>query len=119
MVLGTLLYSVVLGFFNDYTAVLHTKSYSTTFLLAIVMQLLTFATFKLKDVAVKRLKYNKALMAFGVWFIMFSSKFVFLGVIAIIFQEDVQVSGFIGLLLIIAVLTLWQKGLDIFIKKID
>lgn len=113
MLLGTLLYSVVLGFFNDYTSVLHTTSYSTTFLLAIVMQLLTVATFRLKDVAVARLQASKALMAFGVWFIMFTSKFVFLGVISLVFREDVHVSGFVGLLVIIVVLTVVQKLIEL------
>ncbi|MEI6553651.1 MAG: hypothetical protein WCO09_03720, partial [bacterium] len=44
MLVGTLLYSVVLGFFNDYTDILHTGTYSTTFLMAIVMQILTYTT---------------------------------------------------------------------------
>ncbi len=118
MLTGTLLYSVVLGFFNDYTHILHTTSYSTAFSLAIVMQLLTMATFWLKDVAVGRLKFNKALMAFGVWFIMFSSKFVFLGVIAAIFKDDVQLSGFIGLMAIIIVLTITQKVIELIEKRL-
>ena len=44
MVLGILLHSVVLGFFNDDTDILHTRSYSVTFSVAIVMQLLTYLT---------------------------------------------------------------------------
>ena len=49
MILGTLIYSVVLGLFNDYTSILHTRSYSTTFAVAVVMQILTYGTFFLKD----------------------------------------------------------------------
>ena len=49
MFVGVLLYSVVLGFFNGYTDISHTTSYSITFSMAIVMQLLTVATFTVKD----------------------------------------------------------------------
>ena len=45
MVLGTLVYAVVLGFFEDYTDILNTWSYSTTFFVAIVMQILTISLF--------------------------------------------------------------------------
>ena len=41
MLAGILLYSVVLGFFNDYTDILHTGTYSVTFAVAVVMQVLT------------------------------------------------------------------------------
>ena len=53
MLVGILLYSVVLGFFNDYTDILHTGSYSVTFAVAIVMQILTYLTFAAKDYVVR------------------------------------------------------------------
>ena len=82
MVLGTLVYAVVLGFFEDYTEILSTWSYTTTFLVAIVLQLLTYATLWLKSLVVRHFRGKEgrksfALMAFVVWLIMFSSKFVF------------------------------------------
>ena len=52
IILGILLYSVVLGFFNDYTNILHTGTYSVTFAVAIVMEMLTYLTFLLKDLIV-------------------------------------------------------------------
>ncbi len=123
MVLGVLLYTVVLGFFNDYTDILHTGTYSVTFAVAVVMQILTFLTFGLKDLVVKKFNKNgttdrKFALAFVIWLIMFFSKFVFLGVISVIFSGDVEISGFIGLLLIIATLTIAQKLVEISYKKL-
>lgn len=117
MVLGTLVYSVVLGFFNDYTNILQTKSFSVTFGVAIVMQILTYGTFLLKDVVVKHFKnntskYSKAGLVFGVWLIMFFSKFVFLAVIEFIFSNDVKISGFFGLLAIVLTMTIAKQIVD-------
>lgn len=117
IVLGTLIYSVVLGFFNDYTDILYTASYSTTFLMALLMQCMVFPTILLK----KRIacwfkkrdsKYARAMMVFSVWLVMFSSKFVFLAAIDIAFGDAVYVSGFVGLLLIIVTATLLQTIAD-------
>ena len=113
MVVGVLLYSVVLGFFNDYTDILRTRSYSITFAVAIVMQLLTYLTFALKDLVVTWFKrrggpQHRLGIVVSVWLIMFLSKFVFLAVIGVIFRDAVYISGFIGLLLIIACMTVAQ-----------
>ncbi|MBC8091550.1 MAG: hypothetical protein H7Y15_06355 [Pseudonocardia sp.] len=114
MFVGVLLYSVVLGFFNDYTDVLQTASYSVTFAVAFVMQVLTYLTFALKRRVVARIRARggprqKAGIVLGVWLVMFLSKFVFLAVIDVIFGDAVTISGFIGLLLVIATMTIAQK----------
>ena len=106
MVVGILLYSVVLGFFNDYTDILQTRSYSVTFSVAVVMQLLTYLTFALKDRVVAWFRrrggpQHKVGIVVSVWLIMFLSKFVFLGVISVIFRDAVHISGFVGLMVII------------------
>lgn len=118
MVLGTLVYAVVLGFFEDYTEILSTWSYTTTFLVAIVLQLLTYATLWLKSLVVRHFRGKEgrksfALMAFVVWLIMFSSKFVFLGVIELVFGSSVDITGFIGLMFIIVTMTIVKKAIDI------
>lgn len=122
MVLGVLLYSVVLGFFNDYTNIFSASSYSTTFGVAVVMQLLTYATFVAKDRIVRRLKQkgstSKIAVAFSVWLLMFLSKFVFLGAIDLIFAQEVEISGFVGLILIIASLTIAQTLVELADKKL-
>lgn len=118
MLVGILLYSVVLGFFNDYTHILHTGTYSTTFAVAIVMQILTYLTFSLKDRVARRFRGNKAALAFGVWLIMFFSKFVFLGVISVIFRDNVEISGFVGILVVVACLTISQKLVELVDNKL-
>lgn len=123
MVLGTLVYAVVLGFFEDYTMILNTWSYSTTFFVAVVMQILTYITFWLKSLVVKKFKGREgkkylAGLIFGVWGIMFFSKFVFLAVIDIIFGPSVEISGFIGLLIVIITMTIIKKMIDMFYSKL-
>jgi len=56
MLIGTLIYSVVIGFFNDYTNIISTRSYSITFALAMVLQLLTFLAIYINSLVVKYLK---------------------------------------------------------------
>jgi hypothetical protein len=123
MVLGTLVYAVVLGFFEDYTSILNTWSYSTTFFVAIVMQVLTYSTFWLKSLVVKHFKGKegkryKAALIFGVWLILFLSKFVFLAVIDFIFGSSVEISGFVGLVLIILSMTVSKQLIDIAYVKL-
>ncbi len=118
MVLGTLVYAVVLGFFEDYTDILNTWSYSTTFFVAIVMQILTYLTFWLKSLVVKYFKGKegsmyKAALVLGVWLILFLSKFVFLAVIDFIFGSAVEISGFIGLMIIIITMTVAKQLIDV------
>ena len=123
MILGILLYSVVLGFFNDYTDILQTRSYSVTFSVALVMQLLTYLTFALKDVVVQWFRRrggprHKVGIVVSVWLIMFLSKFVFLGAIGVIFRENVEISGFVGLLLLIVCMTLAQSLIELADRKL-
>lgn len=122
MVLGTLLYTVVLGFFNDYTDIISISTYSILFSAAVVLQILTYLTLLLKNVVIKKYKqkenYRKGLVLFSVWLILFFSKFVFLEVINIIFGTTVEISGFIGLLLMIICLTLAQKLVEIVYLKL-
>lgn len=123
MILGTLVYTVVLGFFNDYTSILHTKSYSTTFLVALVMQILTYLTFWLKKKVAGRFKektgyWSKAGLVVSVWAVLFLSKFVFLAVIEFLFGSYVEISGFVGLMVIIVIMTIAKQGIDYIFNKL-
>lgn len=118
MLIGTLLYSVVIGFFNDYTDILSTKSYSITFALAVVLQALTFLTLLIKDWVVKKSKLfngkkSKAVLILGVWSISFFSKFIFLWAIGIIFKDSVQLDGFINILLVVFTMLIIQKLINL------
>jgi hypothetical protein len=124
MLLGTLLYTVVIGVFNDYTDILHTRSYSITFSLAIVLQSLTFATLYIKKLMVKRSKKfsgarAKFALVFGVWIVLFLSKFVFLWAIGAIFKESVELTGFVNIFIVVLTMTLAQKLLEYIDTKLE
>ena len=123
MFVGTLIYAVVLGFFNDYTDILDTTSYSITFALAFVMQVLTYLTLLLKKWVVGRFKMlagpgARAGVVLAVWAIMFFSKFVFLAVIGAVFKSEVEVSGFVGLMIVIVAMMVVQKMADVVYAKL-
>ena len=120
---GTLIYAVVMGFFNDYTDFLRIESFSTMFLAALVMQALTSATFSVK----KRVNGwyqgrtgtgTKIAHGLSIWAIMFFSKFVFLGVINIVFASAVEISSFVGLMLIIAVMVILSRLIEVIDRKL-
>lgn len=111
MFVGTLIYAVVLGFFDDYTDIIEVKSFSTIFLASIVLQLLTYLIFSLKKRLIARSKTKQSFTAklpqlFLVWFVMFSSKFVFIGALNWLFGDYFYVSGFFGIMLVVVVTTL-------------
>lgn len=110
LLIGSLIYSVVLGLFDSYTSIVETRSYSFLLGASVVLELLTVGAFRIKDRIIGRFKDRegaryKAVMAFGVWFVMFSSKFVFIWVIDRVFGDDVNVNGFFGILLVVAIVT--------------
>ena len=116
-VLGTLLYAVVLGFFNDYTDLLRIASFSTLFAAALVLQALTAATFRVKDIVTKPFEdrsSRRSRLGYGLslWAISFFSKFVFLEVIVLIFGSAVKINGFVGLLLIVVTMVAAQKAIE-------
>lgn len=111
-----MLYAVVLGFFNDYSDLLQIASCSTLFA-ALVLQALTAATFRVKDVVTKPFKdrsTGRSRLGYGLslWAISFFSKFVFLEVILLIFGSAVKINGFVGLMLIVATMVVAQKAIE-------
>lgn len=111
LLIGSLIYSVVLGLLNSYTTIVETRSYSFLLYASVVLELLTVGAFKIKDRIIGSFRHRegaryKAAMALGVWFVMFSSKFVFIWVINIVFGDDVNVNGFFGILLVVASVTM-------------
>jgi uncharacterized membrane protein YvlD (DUF360 family) len=114
---GTLIYAVVLGFFDDYTSIVEARSFSYVFLAAVVLEVLTCGAFAVKDAIVGRLRHRGsrsalALMALGVWFVMFSSKFVFIWVIDLVFGDDVDINGFFGIFAVALVVTVVHRLAD-------
>ena len=120
VILGILVNSVVLGFFNDYRDIIITKSYSTTFFVAIVLALLLIPTFRLKKFLSNYFKSRnkKVLVFFSVWLVMFFSKFVFLWVLDLVFGDNLEVSGFVGLIGIILTVTLLSLLINTTYRKL-
>lgn len=113
--IGILIYAVVLGFFNDYTTVVDTKSFSTVFLSSVVLEFLTYLAFSIKSKIIKLLSnrqgmVSKIIMFFSVWLVMFSSKFVFVWIIDKIFGDNININGFFGILLVVLSVTIIHKG---------
>lgn len=118
---GTLIYAVVLGFFDDYSTIVEAKSFSTIFFASIVLQILTIFAFYLKGKIVEWLKqrsglFYKVLMVLCVWLVMFLSKFVFIWVIDSIFGNYINIYGFFGILLVVVSVTVIHKLADLVFK---
>ncbi len=114
---GTLIYAVVLGLFNDYTSIVYAKSFSTILLAAVVLEILTYLAFLLKGQIVGWLKNRqgliyKVLIFFCVWLVMFLSKFVFIWVIDMLFGSTINIYGFFGILLVVLCVTIVHKLAD-------
>jgi hypothetical protein len=88
------------------------------------MQILTYLTLLLKDKVIlwfrnKERSGYKYAMVFTIWFILFVSKFVFLEVIVVIFRQEVKISGFIGVLIIVVCFTFVQKLVELVDSKLN
>lgn len=121
---GVLVYATVIGFLSDYTNLVYTQSYSTTFLSGLVLQLMVFPTFKLKYfIAAKfkniTFKYSKFVMLLLIWCVMFFSKFIFLEVLDIIFGKYLSFSGFIALIIVIIASTIVTTAFEFIYKKLE
>lgn len=122
---GTLIYAVVLGIFNDYTSIVYAKSFSTILYSALVLEVLTYLAFSLKSSIVAWLKHRegafyKILMFFCIWLVMFLSKFVFIWAIDMIFGENINIHGFFGILYIVLSVTITHKLADkVFLNLAD
>lgn len=111
---GTLIYAVVLGFFNDYSSIVNAKSFSTIFFASLVLEVLTYLAFQLKARIINTLKGREGLtysilMFFGVWLVMFMSKFVFIWILDVLFGSYININGFFGILLVVLCVTVLHK----------
>jgi len=71
-------------------------------------------TFAAKDAVIGALRHigtrrATALMAFGVWFVMFASKFVFTWAIDLVFGDAVDIDGFVGVLAVAVPVTVVHR----------
>lgn len=114
IVLGTLIWACVLGFFNDYSDVVYAKSYSYLFLAALVLAVLVYLTMLAKKNVLSRFDRqgslrHKSTVLFGTWLVLFFSKFVFIGAIDLLFAGAVTVDGFLYIMLVVVIATIVQR----------
>lgn len=120
---GTLIYTTVLGFFDEYTSIVEATSFSYVFFAAILLEVLTCLVLAVKDAIVGRLRHRGTrralvLMAFSVWFVMFSSKFVFIWAIDLVFGDDVNINGFFGVFAVAIVVTVAHRLADLVFARL-
>lgn len=112
--IGSLIFASVLGIFNDYSNIVYATSFSTILLASFVLELLTFATFWLKKKVVKfisahfRTTRNLHKLV-SVWPIAFLSKFVFIWVLDLLFNDYIYIKGFFGILLVVLTVVVIQR----------
>lgn len=114
---GTLIWATVLGILNDYSDIVETRSFSYTLLAGLILQILTYVTLLAKSAVFSRRNNrpglgHKTRILFFTWCILFFSKFVFLEAIDLIFGENVNVDGFINLILVILIVSILQRLAD-------
>lgn len=120
---GTLIYAVVLGFFNDYTSFVYAKSFSTIFLAGAVLELLTFCLLWLKGWLFGHFKRLEALshkgaVLFCIWLVMFLSKFVFMWILDWLFGSNLNISGFIAVAIMVGTVTILSKLFDLIFQRL-
>lgn len=120
---GTLIYAVVLGFFNDYTGIVYAASFSWIFLAAVVLEVLTYLAFMLKKKVIAWLSGRqgmiyKVLLFFTVWLIMFLSKFIFVGTIDLLFGDNITIYGFFGILAVVVTVTVVHTFADMVFDRL-
>jgi hypothetical protein len=120
---GTLIYVVVLGLFDEYTDVVSAKSFSTIIFASILMEALTFLTFLFKDWWIGFLTrwrgdLSRPQKLFGLWLVMFFSKFPFLWAIDWVFRGDFEVGGFFSIVILVGCVTVLGKLANAFFVRL-
>ena len=123
VLVGTLIYVVVLGLFNDYTDVVRAKSFSTIVFASILMEALTFLTFYFKDWWIGFLtrwrgELSRPQKLFGLWLVMFFSKFPFLWAIEWVFRGSFEVGGFFSIVILVGCVTVLAKLANAFFVRL-
>ena len=103
---AVLLNIVVLGLFVEYSDSIVIDSFTIVILAAVVLKALVTVTLRLEHRSRNFFwqrggTVNRVLGIVTAWGILFSSKFVILEAIDIIFRDDVEIDGFISLVLLL------------------
>jgi hypothetical protein len=123
VLIGTLIYVLVLGLFDEYTDVVTATSFSTIVFASILMEALTFLTFIFKDWWIGFLtrwrgELSRPQKLFGLWLVMFFSKFPFLWAIEWIFRGSFEVGGFFSIVILVGCVTILAKLANAFFVRL-
>ena len=108
-----LLFIVVLNLFVEYVDAVIIDSFTISIFTAIVLKIILDLLLAFEHRVSGFFKeHNRPLFgALAVWLILFSSKFVILEIIDIIFGEHVELGSFVDVLLLVLLLILAQKSM--------
>ena len=121
---AVLLNVVVLGLFVEYSDRIVIDSFTIVILAAVVLKALVAVTLRLEH-RVRSFFWqrggtvNRVLGFVTAWAILFSSKFVILEVIDIIFRDDVEIDGFIPLVLLIITMIAAEKIVSFIYQRLS
>ena len=112
-----LLNILVLGLFDEYSDRIAIDSFTILIFTCVVLRALVEATLRLEHWARSFFwrrggTINRVLGVVAMWAILFSSKFVILEVIDIIFRDDVEIDGFVPLVLLITTMIVAEKAVE-------
>lgn len=120
--MDVLVYTVVLNLFVEYADAIVIDSFTVSLLTAIVMKLMI----DLINALVRRVKgyfdakegnVPRVLFGLSAWAIMFASKILILLVVQVIFEEDVDLGGFVDVLaLVIAMMAARRLSTAVYVR---
>jgi hypothetical protein len=112
--LDVLVYGAVLNLFDEYVDSVVIDSFTVSLLTAVVMKglidVIQFLIDALKDhFREKEGPADRAIMVALAWVILFLSKFAILWIVDIIFEDDVDLGGFLEVLIIVLVMMVARR----------
>ena len=125
--MATLIDLVVLNLFDEFWALVSVPLFSISILVAILLQVLLKATLALEHrVALyfqsKPGRGAKFMRVFSAWLILFGSKFVMLGLIDFVFDDDVLFSGpahgVLAFIAVVVAMLLSEEGVVRFYRRL-
>ena len=121
---GILVYVVVIALFDEHYDRIFVSSFTIALFMAVVMKVLLFLILRLEHVvahfwkSMKQSTVVKVLSLISAFLILFLSKFVILEILDIIFRENVEIHGFIPIILLILSMIILERGLVVIFKKL-
>ena len=107
-----LIYVIVLNLFVEYSPIMVIDSFTLSIFTAILLKILLEIILTFEHKVADIFKANKVLKIFFVWLILFSSKFLILELINLVFGEHVALGKFWDVFLLAFTLLLVRKAIQ-------